>query len=112
MLDKYMEEDDDIKLPEVPIDILDTKKGKVANLDDKIERRLTRLKFFNQTWLEDVPTNLSIKSNETDVKLSNAAYVDQNLLVSSTSMQKQLKVNQFLALKKMLRLLMNGTTRK
>ena len=60
-------DEEDLKFPEVPTETFETMKANLGNLDTKvnsceedIERRLTKLKFFNQTWLKDVPeTRLS-----------------------------------------------------
>ena len=52
-LDEYFDQENDIYLPEVPSEILEPKKADLVYRDEEIERRLTKLKFFNQTWLND-----------------------------------------------------------
>ena len=52
-LDEYIEVDENINLPEVPSNVLEPKED---NLDKEIESRLTKLKFFNKTWLNNVST--------------------------------------------------------
>ena len=61
MYDDCQEMEEDPRFPEVPNDNLDPGKTDLGNLDTKandlsdIEERLTKLKFFNQTWLKAVP---------------------------------------------------------
>ena len=56
-LDKQ-EHEEDLKLPEVSTETFETVKADFVDVDMKanscdkdIEKRLTKLKFFNQTWL-------------------------------------------------------------
>ena len=62
-LDEYIEEVDDFKLPEVPIEMHESEKIELVNIDEEIEKRLIKLKFFNQTWLKDVSKTESKKTN-------------------------------------------------
>ena len=73
-LDEYIEEEENVKFPEVPIDILDTKKAEMSNVDKEIESRLVKLKFFNQTWLKDVSET---EAKKTDNEVSNANNVKE-----------------------------------
>ena len=70
MLDEYEEKEEDLKLPEIPSELLDPMEVETVDLDKEIESRLTKLKFFNKTWFEEVPKNLTIKSEKTDDEVS------------------------------------------
>ena len=59
-LNEYFDQENDIYLPEVPSEILEPKKADLV--DEEIERRLTKLKFFNQTWLNDAIKTRPTKS--------------------------------------------------
>ena len=61
-LDEYFDQENDIYLPEVPSEILEPKKADLVYRDEEIERRLTKLKFFNQTWLNDAIKTWPTKS--------------------------------------------------
>ena len=61
-LDEYFDQENDIYLPEVPSEILEPKKADLVYRDEEIERRLTKLKFFNQTWLNDAIKTRPTKS--------------------------------------------------
>ena len=70
-LDENNEQDEDLMLPEVPTEICESVKLDVANLgtkansrDEDIEKRLTKLQFFNKTWLKDVPKT---RTSNTDI---------------------------------------------
>ena len=88
---EYTEEanEDELKLPDVPSRAPELDKAEFGNLDTKpnpfqdIENRLTKLKFFNQTWLknENVTKVHPVKPDENDPKVPSNAHddaVDEN----------------------------------
>ena len=105
-LDEYIEEVDDFKLPEVPIEMHESKKVELVNIDEEIEKRLIKLKFFTQTWLKDVSKT---ESKKTNTEVSRRM---KNFLMKLLSILKKLNPSQFLALKKMSKLSMTGITIK
>ena len=84
-LDKNNEQEVvDLMFPEVPNETFESVKAEVENLgskgnsrDEDIERRLTKLKFFNQSWLKNIPetrsrnTDISHKSSSTGNNAAN-----------------------------------------
>ena len=83
MLDEHVEQEENVNLPEVPGGALEPVKAKLVNYGTKansfedLEKRLTKLKFFNKTWLkdEDVP-KIYNSENETDPEVPNTAHDD------------------------------------
>ena len=83
MLDEHVEQEENVNLPEVPGGALEPVKaelvnhGTKANSFEDLEKRLTKLKFFNKTWLknEDVP-KIYNSQNETDPEVPSAAHDD------------------------------------
>ena len=80
-LDKSKKQDEYLVLPEVPTETFDSVKAEVANLDTKvnsrdkgIENKLTKLEFFNPTWLKDVCKTKPISLDRKDHKVYNAAH--------------------------------------
>ena len=58
---KHKEHEEILELPEVPTETFETVRADLVNVDMKanllnedIERKLTKLKFSNQSWLKDV----------------------------------------------------------
>ena len=89
MLDDYIETEEDLRLKEFPSESLKPApaQAKIANLDSKansldedIENRLTKLRFFNQTWLKDVSNAKPMMSDRKDHEDSNAVHetVEEN----------------------------------
>ena len=90
MLDDYIEQDqDELKLPDVPSGTPEHDKSEVGKLDTKpnpfedIESRLTKLKFFNKTWLknEHVSKIHPVKSGQNVPKVSSNA--QENAIVEN-----------------------------
>ena len=79
-LDKQ-EHEEDLKLPEVSTETFETVKADLVDVDMKanscdkdIERRLTKLKFFNQTWLKDLSKTKTMMGKRKDHDVPNAAH--------------------------------------
>ena len=79
-LDKQ-EHEEDLKLPEVSTETFETVKADFVDVDMKanscdkdIERRLTKLKFFNQTWLKDLSKTKTMMGKRKDHDVPNAAH--------------------------------------
>ena len=83
MLDEHLEQEENLNLPEVPGGALEPVKAELVNYGTKansfedLEKRLTKLKFFNKTWLknENIPEIYKLE-NEAGLEVSNTAHDD------------------------------------
>ena len=67
---KHKEHEEDLELPEVPTETFETVRADLVNVDMKanllnedIERKLTKLKFSNPSWLKDVSKTWSRRTD-------------------------------------------------
>ena len=83
MLNERLEQEENLNLPEVPGGALEPVKAELVNYGTKansfedLEKRLTKLKFFNKTWLknENIPV-IYKPENEAGLEVSNTAHDD------------------------------------
>ena len=81
-LDEHVEQEENVKLTEIPVGALEPVKTEPVNFDRKansfedLENRLTKLKFFNKTWLgnENVSKLNKMKNNENGPKVSDTVH--------------------------------------